>query len=262
MNFPSLWSRFQDKNHCLVQKNPLIRRYLKKGRRLFYILERSSINYLKKGYGILMSIGIGANLTSSFGYAKDKLVGSIVNWILLIILTIIPIINFIAMGTYLKVYRGEDPKVEHIGKSFIDGLLAFIIAFLYMLIPTIIVGIIGGGTLFGAIASGSPEAVAGVGAGVMALAIILYLLFALVMTPAIVNFARKGFGAAFHFGEIFGMISKAGWLKYIISIILLAIIFGIIGLLGMIPFIGWLIMLIIYPFLIVWAAKFYANLFE
>ncbi len=68
--------------------------------------------------------------------------------------------------------------------------------------------------------------------------------------------------AAFKFGEIFGMIGKAGWLKYIISIILLAIIFGIIGLLGMIPFIGWLIMLIIYPFLIVWAAKFYANLFE
>jgi len=209
-----------------------------------------------------MSIGIGENLTGSFGYAKDKLMGSIGNWILLIILTIIPIVNFIAMGTYLKVYRGEDPKVEHIGKSFIDGLLALIIAFLYMLIPSIIVGILGGGSLIAAAASGSPEAVFGVGAGVIALAIILYLLFALVMTPAIVNFARKGFGAAFHFGEIFGMISKAGWLKYILSIILLAIIFGIIGLLGMIPFIGWLIMLIIYPFLIVWAAKFYANLFE
>ena len=75
-----------------------------------------------------MSIGIGANLTGSFGYAKDKLVGNIVNWILLIILSIIPIVNFIAMGTYLKVYRGEDPKVANIGKSFVDGLLAAIIA--------------------------------------------------------------------------------------------------------------------------------------
>lgn len=209
-----------------------------------------------------MSIGIGDNLTGSFGYAKDKLVGNIVNWILLIILTIIPIVNWIAAGTYLKVYRGEDPKVENIGKSFIDGLLAFIIAFLYMLIPTIIVGIIGGGTLVGAISSGSFAAAAGVGAGVIVLAIILYLLFALVMIPAIINFARKGFGAAFRFSEIFGMISKAGWLKYIISIILLAIIFSIIGLLGMIPFVGWLIMLIISPFIIIWAAKFYANLFE
>lgn len=209
-----------------------------------------------------MSIGIGENLTGSFGYAKDKLVGSIGNWIILMILTIIPIVNFIAMGTYLKVYRGEDPKVENIGKSFVDGLLIFIITFLYMLIPTVIVGIIGGGSLFAAAASGSPAALFGVGAGILALAIILYLLFALFMIPAIVNFARNGFGAAFHFGEIFGMIGKAGWLKYILSIIVLGIIFGIIGLLFAIPFIGWIIMIILMPFLIVWGSKFWANLFE
>ncbi len=164
------------------------------------------------------------------------------------------------MGTYLKVYRGEDPKVEHIGKSFVDGLLALIIAIIYMLIPLIVTSIVFAASMGSMMADPfAGLAAAGIG-GIICL--ILFILFALVMTPAIVNFARNGFGAAFHFGEIIGMISKAGWLKYIISIILLAIIFGIIGLLGMIPFIGWLIMLIIYPFLIVWAAKFYANLFE
>jgi hypothetical protein len=207
-----------------------------------------------------MSIGIGENLTGSFGFAKDKLVGSIVNWILLIILTIIPIVNFIAMGTYLKVYRGEDPKVEHIGKSFVDGLLALIIAIIYMLIPLIVTSIVFAASMGSMMADPfAGLAAAGIG-GIICL--ILFILFALLMIPAMINFARKGFGAAFKFGEIFGMIGKAGWLKYIISIILLAIIFGIIGLLGMIPFIGWLIMLIIYPFLIVWAAKFWANLFE
>ena len=207
-----------------------------------------------------MSIGIGENLTGSFGFAKDKLVGSIVNWILLIILTIIPIVNFIAMGTYLKVYRGEDPKVEHIGKSFVDGLLALIIAIIYMLIPLIVTSIVFAASMGSMMADPfAGLAAAGIG-GIICL--ILFILFALFMIPAMINFARKGFGAAFKFGEIFGMIGKAGWLKYIISIILLAIIFGIIGLLGMIPFIGWLIMLIIYPFLIVWAAKFWANLFE
>jgi len=207
-----------------------------------------------------MSIGIGENLTGSFGYAKDKLVGSIVNWILLIILTIIPIVDFIAVGTYLKVYRGEDPKVEHIGKSFVDGLLALIIAIIYMLIPLIVTFIVFAASMGSMMADPfAGLAAAGIG-GIICL--ILFILFALFMIPAMINFARKGFGAAFKFGEIFGMIGKAGWLKYIISIILLAIIFGIIGLLGMIPFIGWLIMLIIYPFLIVWAAKFWANLFE
>jgi hypothetical protein len=206
-----------------------------------------------------MSIGIGENLTGSFGYAKDKIVGSIGNWILLMILTIIPIVNFIAMGTYLKVYRGEDPKVAGIGKSFVDGLLLFIIAFIYMLIPIIIFTIVLGSAMAG-LMTGSVAALAGAGIGGI-ICLIVFILFGLIMTPAIVNFARNGFGAAFHFGEIFGMIAKAGWLNYILSIIVLAIIFGIISLLNMIPFVGWLIMIIIFPFLIVWASKFWANLF-
>jgi len=217
-----------------------------------------------------MSIGIGENLTGSFGFAKDKLVGSIGNWILLIILTIIPIVDLIAIGTYLKVYRGEDPKVENIGKSFVDGLLAFIIAFIYLLIPTIILLVLGGGTLFAAALTGSVASFVGVGIGVLILCIILYILFGLIMTPAIVNFARKGFGAAFNFSEIFGMIGKAGWLKYILSIIVLGIIFGVIygviGLLGLIPVAGsaimWIVMFIVLPFFAVWGSKFWTNLFE
>ncbi len=207
-----------------------------------------------------MSIGIGENLTGSFGYAKDKLVGSIGNWILLIILCIIPIVNFIAVGTFLKIFRGEDPKVENIGKSFVDGLLACIIAFLYMLIPLIIFGVVFGAA-FAGIMAGSTAALAGAGIGGI-ISIIVFILFGLILTPAIINFAHNGFGAAFKFGEIFGMIGKAGWLHYILSIIVIGIIFGIIGLLGMIPFVGWLIMLILFPFLSVWGTKFWANLFE
>ncbi len=215
-----------------------------------------------------MSIGIGANLSGSFGYAKDKIVGSIGNWILLIILSIIPIVDFIAVGTFLKVYRGEDPKVESAGKAFVDGLLALIIAFIYMLIPLIIF-IIVCGTAIAGLATGSVAALAGAGVGGI-LCLILFILFGLIMTPAIVNFARKGFGAAFKFGEIFGMISKAGWLKYIGSIIVLGIIFGVIGwligLLGLIPVAGtaimWIVLFILLPFFAVWSNKFWANLFE
>ncbi len=162
------------------------------------------------------------------------------------------------MGTYLKVYRGEDPKVENIGKSFVDGLLIFIITFLYMLIPTVILLILGGGSIFAAGLTGSQAAIAGVGIGVLVLCIILYILFGLILTPAIVSFARGGFGDAFKFGQLFAMIGKAGWLKYILSII----IFGIIGLLFVIPYIGWIIMIILMPFLIVWGSKFWANQFE
>ncbi|HJJ30012.1 MAG TPA: DUF4013 domain-containing protein [Methanocorpusculum sp.] len=206
-----------------------------------------------------MSNGIVANLTESFGYAKDKLVGNIVNWIVLIVLSIIPIVNFIAIGTYLKVFRGEDPKVDNIGKSFVDGLLAAIIGFIYMLIPIIIFSIVMGASIV-AMTTGDIAALAGAGIGGI-ICLIVVILFALIMIPAMINFARNGFGAAFSFGTIFGMIGKAGWISYILSIILIGIIFGIVGLLGMIPIIGWLIMLILFPFLTIWASKFWANLF-
>ncbi|HJJ43133.1 MAG TPA: DUF4013 domain-containing protein [Methanocorpusculum sp.] len=207
-----------------------------------------------------MSIGIGANLTGSFGYAKDKLVGNIVNWILLIILSIIPIVNFIAMGTYLKVYRGEDPKVANIGKSFVDGLLAAIIAFIYMLIPMIIFAIVLGASI-PAMMMGDLAAIGAAGIGII-ICMIVFMLFSLLMLPAMVNFARKGFGAAFAFNTIFGMIGKAGWLNYILSIIVLAVIFGLIGFIcGIIPILGMIILLIIFPLLTVWAAKFWATLF-
>ncbi len=225
---------------------------------------------------LLCQLELEKNLTGSFGYAKDKLVGSIGNWIILMILTIIPIVNFIAMGTYLKVYRGEDPKVENIGKSFVDGLLIFIITFLYMLIPTVILLILGGGSIFAAGLTGSQAAIAGVGIGVLVLCIILYILFGLIILciivafffalfakPAVVNFARNGFSAAFRLREIFGMISKAGWLKYIVSLILFWLIFGaIIHLCLMIPIVGWILLIFILPFLYCWGSKYLANLFE
>ena len=214
-------------------------------------------NHIEVGF---MTIGIGNNLTGSFGYAKDKVMGNIGNWILLIILTIIPIVDFIAIGTYLKIYRGEDPKVEHIGKSFVDGFLAFVIGFIYMIIPMIII-MVTLGSSFAGIMAGSAAAIGGAMVGLM-ISTIVCILFGLVLTPAVVNFARKGFGAAFKFGEIFGMIGKAGWINYILSIIVVGVIFGIISLLGMIPFIGWLIMIIILPFLTIWSSKFWANLFE
>jgi hypothetical protein len=209
-----------------------------------------------------MSIGIGDNLTGSFGYAKDNLWGKFGNWLILAILTIIPIVNWIAIGTYIKVLRGEEPKLENIGKSFVDGLLALIICIIYMLIPAIIAIILGVGGVFAAGLTGSSAVAGGVGIGIFILCLILFLLFSLLMIPAIVNFARKGFGAAFSLGEIFGMISKAGWLKYILAIIVIWIIFAIISLLGAIPFIGWLIMIILAPFLSIWSFKYFANLFE
>ncbi len=193
-----------------------------------------------------MSIGIGENVSKSIGFAKESLVGKWLNWLLLLILTVIPIINWIASGTYLKIYRGEEPKVEGIGSSFIQGLLATIITIIYMIIPSLIASLLSSllgivGAIIGAIIS---------------------IIFALIAIPAVVRFAQDGFGAAFKFGELFGMIGKVGWVKYILSIILWGIIVAVVvAILSIIPIIGWVVLVILVPFIAIASYKFVANLF-
>ncbi len=187
-----------------------------------------------------MSIGIGDNLGKSFGFAKDSLVGKWLNWLLLIIVTIIPIVNFIGIGTYLKIYRGQEPKVEGIVKSFIDGLLILVIGIIYMIIPAIIGSLLG---FLGSIGS--------------IIAAIVTFLFLLLLLPAEVAFAKKGFGAAFAFGDHFAKIGKIGWVQYILAVLVIVIVLGVLGTICMmIPVIGWIFV----PFVGILGMKYVANL--
>ncbi len=180
-----------------------------------------------------MSIGIGDNLTQSFEFAKEKLGGNIGTWLILSILNIVPIVNWIVYGAYIKVMRGGDPDLDNMGKSFFDGLLALIIDFIYMIIPIILIVFVSVGmftissvttvTPMSTMSSMSPVVpmvTTGAGFalmfGLIILCIIVAFFFALFAKPAVVNFTLNGFSAAFRLGEIFGMISKAGWLKYIV----------------------------------------------
>ncbi len=191
-----------------------------------------------------MSIGIGDNLGKSFGFAKESLIGKWLNWLLLIIVTIIPIVNFIGFGTYLKIFRGQKPEVEDIGKSFIDGLLVFVIAFIYMLIPVIIGAILGFLGIIGSI-----------------ITTLAAFLFTLLLIPAIIGFAKDGFGAAFAFGSHFAKIGKIGWVQYILAVLVICLIAAVVGFVcSVVPIIGWLVGIIIAPFLAIMAAKYCANL--
>lgn len=218
-----------------------------------------------------MSVGLIENVGKSFGYAVDNTLKKILRWIGLTIVMCIPIVNFIAMGLFLKVFRGEEPDFSNAGKSFIQGLLLFIISIIYMIIPIIAFVILGGASIITAIIA--PEAATdailagGAGLGIIAL-FVLAIIFGLIMLPAEINFARKqSFGAAFKFGEIFGMIGKLGWGKYILSIILIniiSLIFGLVavGLVAAIPVLGAIISFLAIPFAIFFELKYYANLFE
>ena len=98
-----------------------------------------------------MSVGLIENVGKSFGYAVDNTLKKILRWIGLTIVMCIPIVNFIAMGLFLKVFRGEEPDFSNAGKSFIQGLLLFIISIIYMIIPIIAFVILGGASFITAI---------------------------------------------------------------------------------------------------------------
>jgi hypothetical protein len=175
------------------------------------------------------------------------------DWIMKIIiggvLSIIPIINFIASGYQLKVMKNAINKTPGMPewKGFIDlfikGLIIFIIALLFMIVPLIIFGAIAGFSTITYVMGDLTNPYSIVMAILPALFVggILILIIGFVLPMAIAMYAKsENFSDAFKFSEILNRI-KSIFSEYLISYIII-VIFGIIlGLIMLIPVIGWII---------------------
>lgn len=166
-------------------------------------------------------------------------------WLLLTLLSIIPIVFWISDGALMRVLKGEEPDLSPVGKNFVNGFFLFLIALIYAIIPCLIMLIPVVGQIIG---------------------IILLILVCIIMIPAEINFARTGkFGAAFKFSEIFGMISKLGWGKYILAIIVMLIfviiISLILGLITMIPIVGLIVVILVSIPLLCFELKYWNDIF-
>ena len=184
-----------------------------------------------------MSIGIGENVSKSFDYAKNRLFGNWVDWLILIILCIIPIIGWV----------------------FILGFVARIVLVIF-----------GGAALLNPFVLMDPNAAETAFAGIsiigLIIALIVSIIFGIFGSIASVRFAKEeSLGAAFQLGEIINIIGKIGWIHYILSVIVLAIIFAVIGFIcGLLTIIliGIILLLILMPLLLIWSSRFVANLYE
>jgi len=190
------------------------------------------------------------NFKESFSYSWNFNKGSALRWILFIILSIIPIVNFIAFGAYAKTLKGEDPELKGVGRNFVRGLLLFILFLIYCIIPIVISWLI---SLISPVLGG----IAGFILGTIA---------ALFLIPACVRYVRSGeFSQAFGLSALSEMIKGVGWGRYVLAIIILAVFFGILGLLCCIPFVGWIIGIILFlisPVLCIFSYRYMANLFS
>ncbi|MFA4848718.1 MAG: DUF4013 domain-containing protein [Methanoregula sp.] len=211
----------------------------------------------------------GNMLGDSFAYAKDAIIGKWMQWLLLVIATIL--LGLPLLGYSLKVLRGEKPapEVKDWGTLFIDGIKYLIITLIY-LIPTIVIFFITIGAGILATVGQDPAEVMGAVMGmlfgfiVVGIVLILTMIFATIGT---IRFARTGsMGEAFNFGEISATIGKIGWGSYIIALIVLFVVLIIIeiilSIIGMIPVLGFIINIILVAPLTLFEARYLCQVYD
>ncbi len=204
-------------------------------------------------------MNLGDNFKDSFEYTK-KLFSDARRLIILIVLSIIPIVDWIVIGYQARVLRespgtGTPPKLEKYSELFVDGAKVFFATVIYMLIPLILIAVGGVSTSSGLMSTSGAVLAAGLvlggaGAVILLVGIILMVLLLIILAVGIANMIKTGkFGKAFAFAEILSIIRGIGWVKYIGWIVVVVIIAFVTTALGLIPLVGWLISFIIEPIL-------------
>lgn len=210
------------------------------------------------------------NITDSLKYP----LGDWVKILILTIISIIPIVNFISGGYYLRIIKStlagidEVPEFDDIGELFIDGIKIIVVGIVYMIVPIILFMLAG---LFAGPAtidysSGYSyvpfTAFTGLSLLFMLIGFILALVVSIVYLPAIVNMALydSEIGAAFRFSEILERINVIGWSNYILWIIAIWITTFIAGLI--IGIVGTILLIIIIGFIIWFLGGAYLSMFQ
>jgi hypothetical protein len=218
----------------------------------------------------------GNMISDAFEYTREALVGRWMRWVLLTIVSIIPIVNFISIGYMMEIYRGTKPapELENWGTLFVDGLKFFIVTLIYMIPVLVIIAIFGGFGVLGLIASGDASGNSALAAGALAslmgglvLALIVAVIIGIFATIGLIRFARMGsFGEAFNFSAILETIRRIGWVHYIIALVILSIAVAIIevvlGIIMIIPVLGWIISFFVASALIVFEARYLSQLYD
>ena len=225
---------------------------------------------------ILMSL---STILPSYGVKNDTL-SIILSLVTLIVL-------FVVLGYSVEVIKsgtdGENtlPDFDYV-KQFVIGIKALILDIIYFIIPTVIVIIVASATglisSFTKIVYISIDAIANDANNLTAImgtvpkpimntftnsltvtlivAIILFIIFSLMSFTGLVRFAKTGSGTeGLRFREILKDMSKIGFLKIIVTLIVIYIIAlalsFVIGLIGLIPYIGVFISIFVgVPFII------------
>ena len=204
---------------------------------------------------------LNVNITDSIDYAK-LLFADFGKLLLLIILDIIPIVNFVIVGYLGNVLKEPKdskqlPILENYFDLWIQGLEIVVVSIIFMIIPIILAApfifllVISWLYIPFLLSIGWILALL-----LLLVGILLAFFLAILLSIAIVNMIKKGsFSAAFAFGEIMTIIQRIGWASYLVWLVVIFVCSIIVGAIGSIPVIGWLLSLAIAPIFGVFLAR-------
>ena len=218
-------------------------------------------------------------LGDSFAYTKEAIAGKWMQWLLLVIATILLCLPL--FGYILKIFRGEKPapEVADWGTLFVDGIKYAIVTLVWA-IPLVILFFVLIGAAFlpfssitsvsesdSQASSGNPAFILGALGVYLVVVIIVGLLTVFFSTIGIIRFARTGsMGEAFNFREISATIGKIGWGIYIISLVVLfvalIVVEIVITILGMIPVLGIIIQLVFIAPVMIFEARYLCRVYD
>jgi hypothetical protein len=218
-------------------------------------------------------------LSDSFVYTKEAIVGKWMQWLLLVVATVLLCLPL--LGYTLKVYRGDKPapEVSGWGTLFVDGIKYAIVSLVWAIPLLIIFFVTIGAALWSFInitavsASGSQASpgnpalfIGGLGLYLIVV-IIVVILTVIFSTIGVIRFARTGsMGEAFNISEILTTIGKIGWGSYIIALVVLIVamivVEIVIAILGMIPVLGIIIHLIFIAPVMIFEARYLSQVYD
>jgi Protein of unknown function (DUF4013) len=227
-------------------------------------------------------MNISENISDSLQYpTKDW-----VKIIILGILLIIPIVDFIALGYYLRIIKStlagldELPDFDSVGELFIDGIKILIVGIIYAIVPLIFYALAfafaGPATVTSSTTTASSfsysyvPALTGISVVFFIIAVILAIIISIFAYMGIANMAYydSEIGAALRYREILDRIAAIGWGNYIIWWIVLMLTLAVVGFIiaivgGILLFIliGFLVFLFGYGYLIMFQARSVALIF-
>ena len=206
-----------------------------------------------------VAVSPGMVETMSYTAGTDMMLsGLFIGGMLAVILVsslVMLIASFFMSGFILRVYRGEEElNFKNLGKMFWQGVVYFVIMFIYFIPYSIVSELL----MYGPIWNTGYLII------ISCINIFLCIFSTVLAINAGIRYAKEGrFGAAFHLGKICSIVGNIGWLRYLGHIILFMIIIGAVELIFMmVPFVGILLLIVALPFIMIFQAKFLTNLYE